>query len=311
MQYRCAVGRTLSIPKRTAAGQPAAMASPARAPEGPQTELARHLLALLEKLDERADAEDVHRLRTTVRRLEVHLPAAPKKVARALRHLRKQAGTLRDVDVHLELLKRSPFQSRSNSAARELQAPLRALLNGKRAEEEKLLRRDVAKVRRMLESRLPEAAEDAAQETASAGPGLLRAGQAVAAARARYLHLTEEIPGDANALHKLRIAAKKLRYRLEPLAEFREAEETAAQLKQVQNAIGQWHDWATLLDIADHALPSQRATAAFRALEARTGREFRRARRMALGVKQAIQQAVPQAQAAAQGSIHSMLGRAS
>ncbi len=286
MQYCCAVGPTLTIAKTNAAENTPAepsRARTARAIATPQSteatvpELAVRLLALLEKMQEHADVEDVHRLRTTVRRLEVHLTHPPKKVARALRHLRKEAGTLRDLDVHLELLKRAPFTARGNGAAHELQAPLRELLAAERGAEEKVLLRCAAKARAALEHPLPEAAREAEQPAA----GMMAAKHAVAEARGRYLRLAEEIPEEAGALHGLRIAAKKLRYGLEPLAGFRDAAETAALLKQVQDAIGTWHDWATLLEIADHELQRQRETAAFQAIEARTAREFARARRVA------------------------------
>ena len=72
-------------------------------------ELSVRLLALLGKMADKGDEEDVHKLRTTVRRLEVQLGQCPSKIAKSLKSLRRKAGKVRDVDVHLGLLRSSLF----------------------------------------------------------------------------------------------------------------------------------------------------------------------------------------------------------
>jgi CHAD domain-containing protein len=299
MQYRCAVAETILIPQESAA--PSATA-----------ELAVRLLDLLQTMKDDAEAEPVHKLRTTVRRLEVHLKDCPKKVARSLKQLRRKAGKVRDLDVHLSLLASAPFAGRAGSgAAAPLREPLREILQSSRRHEEKILLRGIGKAATLVTSRLPHIVSQAE----SSAPGMAESKHAVATARQSFLRLAQEIPEDPDALHRLRIEAKKLRYSLEPLAAFPEARETAAQLKQVQDAIGYWHDWATLLEIAGHELHEHRNTAAFRAMEAHTQREFAKARRTALRARQWMSSAQDKAAASPDASPHnkvqSILSRAS
>jgi CHAD domain-containing protein len=59
---------------------------------------------------------------------------------------------------------------------------------------------------------------------------------------------------DAEGLHEVRIQLKKIRYALE--SQDNEAlKPTIDSLKVVHDAIGEWHDWTTLADIAAEHLP--------------------------------------------------------
>ncbi|MDR3765215.1 MAG: CHAD domain-containing protein [Acidobacteriota bacterium] len=308
------MARNLSISQKSPAEADPAGLSCLRAEERGQAvtaELAIRLLALLEKMTEHAAAEDVHHLRTTVRRLEVHLPRAARKIARALRGLRKGAGVLRDLDVHLQLLQCAPFTGHGEHSAHALRGPLRTRLTHQRREEEERLLRCVAKVRERLEQRLPQAARAAARPA----PGQAAAERIVEQVRRRYARLTEEIPEEADALHGLRIAVKKLRYRLEPLAAHTAAAEATAQLKQVQDAIGLWHDWATMVEIAAREVRDKPRSAALLGVQLRAARELARARRVASAVRGAMRTSAarehkPEAGNAVRGNIQFILGRA-
>src|ERR1019366_278679 len=158
--------------------------------------LSIRLLALLEKVSARAGTEDVHRLRTTVRRLEVQLGAPPakvanrgankvaNKVAKSLKALRRKAGKVRDIDVHLGLLKPprlSPSPARRPRASAppearpqpwaqpwaQSQDKLRQILQHKRGRQLGALRRLVAEAAPLLESRLPALVERRPQATGS------------------------------------------------------------------------------------------------------------------------------------------------
>jgi CHAD domain-containing protein len=256
------------------------------------------LLALLEKVSARAGTEDVHRLRTTVRRLEVQLGSLPaggaNKVAKSLKALRRKAGKVRDLDVHLGLLKPSllaPSPSRRHRAsgapgavARPRSQPqdeLRQILQHKRARQLVSLRALVAAAAPLLESRLPALVERRPPAKDSPRDAL----QQSARARRRFLQWTRDIPGDEQELHQLRIRTKKLRYSLEPLEACKEAAALVAKLKQVQDAIGTWHDWFTLEQLAVRYLDSADAAPARDALHAHCQREYRRARRTAQNVR--------------------------
>jgi CHAD domain-containing protein len=246
--------------------------------------LSSRLLALLKKMPESASAEDVHRFRTTLRRLEVHLGKCPSKIAKSLRKLRKRAGKVRDTDVHLLLLKSSLF-ARSLSGGRtpvDSREKLRKALGAKREHDLSSLRRLIAAAAPSLEAKLPGLAGSAERPE----PGIQQAAQLTAQARGGFLQWTRNIPEESEQLHRLRISTKKLRYSLEPLEAFPLSAELAAHLRQVQDAIGNWHDWATLLQLAGRELGPSGSDPAYAALEARTGREYRKARRIAQDVRQ-------------------------
>lgn len=264
--------------------RPASTSGTANPTQGSTAELTIRLLALLEKMTGEASSDDVHKLRTSVRRIEVRLGHCSPKVAKSLRALRKKAGKVRDIDVHLGLLKSSLFTPATKSAAiaSSVRDELRRILNSNRERDQKSLLRLVARAAPLLESRLPKAVHRAIRPE----PDAAAARQLTISARRHYLQWTHSIPDAGAPLHRLRIDAKKLRYSLEPLAAFPDASEMAEHLKQVQDAIGSWHDWATLLELAGQKLRSASSESAFAALEARTTREFNKAHRTAERVRQ-------------------------
>jgi CHAD domain-containing protein len=257
--------------------------------------LSIHLLALLEKVTARAAAEDVHRLRTTVRRLEVQLGDPPAKVAKSLKRLRRKAGKVRDIDVHLALLK-PPLSSVSPET--RWQNELRHILKDKRARQLGSLCARVAEAAPLLESCLPALVECTPHATVS----LRDAPKQVGRARQRFLLWTEEIPADEEGLHQLRIRTKKLRYSLEPLQAHEEAAALVAKLKQVQDAIGKWHDLATLEQFAARSMDPAESAPVLGALHAHSEREYRRARRIAQSVRDWLSEAQPALAAAAHAS---------
>src|SRR5258706_1267658 len=94
------------------------------------TSLLRSLGKICERLGSSVAAEDVHHLRTTVRRIEALLEAtgagdsgkAP-KIRKRLARLRRRAGAVRDVDVQISALQ----GVRSETAAAEKKLVLRHL----------------------------------------------------------------------------------------------------------------------------------------------------------------------------------------
>jgi CHAD domain-containing protein len=295
MGYRCAVATKLADTQG------------ATVPDlGSTSELGIRLLALLEKMPDDASADNVHKLRTTVRRLEVHLGEAPQRIAYSLKSLRKKAGHVRDIDVHLGLLDSQLFtgpRSASHAAVRE---ELREALNARRKRYVKMLLRVVKDAAPVLEARLSKVIRRApAHDLAAASVR-----QTLAEARERYLQWTNSVPEQGAQLHRLRIDIKKLRYSLEPLSAFPDAAAMAGRFKQVQDAIGLWHDWATLLDIAGRELGSPASEPAYAAMEAQTTREFHKARRAAERVRKWFSGAKPAASAPRTAASHIMLRKA-
>ena len=253
--------------------------------------LSIRFLSLLERMP--SSKQDVHLLRTTIRRLEVQLANPPAKVAKLLKNLRKKAGKVRDIDVHLALLKpplshpASPHRdSKTRDVVSDSQKELREILKARHDRRLDSLQDAVAEARPRLGSKLPALAERASLAVPSARDAHRQTKQA----RERFLQLPRGVPTDAGQLHRLRIKTKKLRYSLEPLQAFQgdaceDAVELAAKFKQVQDAIGAWHDWATLAQLAQRKLPSSGAEPLCAALRARTAREYRKARRAAQNVR--------------------------
>jgi CHAD domain-containing protein len=261
-------------------------------------ELSVRLLALLGKMADKGDEEDVHKLRTTVRRLEVQLGQCPPKIAKSLKSLRRKAGKVRDVDVHLGLLRSSLFTGPAaapNAAA--VCDKLRRALESERERHVEALLRVVEDAAPLLEARLPKVVQHAAKPE----PGARAAHHFTNAARLKFLQWTRSIPEEGAPLHRLRIDAKKLRYSLEPLELHGEAAELTAQLKQVQDAIGCWHDWATLqqraLEAFDapHRTPDSAHLCA--ALRARAALQYRQARHIVRSVRASLVGARPAASA--------------
>jgi CHAD domain-containing protein len=241
--------------------------------------LSIRLLAVLQKLPDRADKEDVHQLRTTVRRLEAHLGKCPPKIAKALKLLRREAGKVRDIDVHSSLLR--PALLPRTLANRDAISRLHEILKTRRDRHLVSLRDALVEAAPLLVAKLPALAESAA----SSLDGIHDAAARVERARQRYLQWTRNVPNDAERLHRLRINTKKLRYSLESFPDFEEAADLVAKFKQVQDAIGSWHDWATLAQLAERKLESPQAEPLRSMLRARTGREYRKSRRTVASVR--------------------------
>jgi len=250
------------------------------------------LLALLAKASQRANKGVVHRLRTTVRRLEVQFGTPPPRIAKSLKKLRKKAGQVRDIDVHLDLLEPPLLPARgrraSDSPETRYQEKLQDMLQKQRKRKSSALRTLVKDSTPLLETQLPTLVEKCSERNVT----LEESRQQASRARRQFVRWTRKIPDDAQRLHQLRINAKKLRYAMEPLQNCEEAVVLAEKFKQVQDTIGQWHDWATLAEIAEECFDSKgsaskdsRAAPVLHALHARVEREYRKARRSAESVR--------------------------
>ena len=216
-----------------------------------------------------------------------------------MKALRREAGKVRDIDVQSTLLKTlcKPARLPQTAANRDSCSHLLELLKAKRDRHLESLCDLVSESAPLLEAKLPALAEQAtrklAQSVTQGATGAREAHSYAELARTRFLRWTRSIPEDPERLHRLRIKTKKLRYSLEPQAEFDESAELAAKLKQVQDAIGSWHDWATLEQLAAREMESDRDSYAvssagqpmLSALRKRTAEEYSKARRVALNVR--------------------------
>ena len=212
-------------------------------------ELSSDLLKIGTGLGETMSSKDAHRLRTSIRRIEVAMEAAPGgtwKVQKQLNGLRRAAGHVRDIDVQTDLLQGLDAGDYSSDCT-----ALKNILLRRREKLEKWAAKKVAKeLGKDLEGRLERVAKAIEEsKTPIHGTGRKR----VESIRQRYVEFTTEVPLDGDPLHDLRKATKRLRYELEAIPG-REARALEQDWKAVQDSIGDWHDWATLTEEGEKRL---------------------------------------------------------
>jgi CHAD domain-containing protein len=192
----------------------------------------------------------VHKLRTSTRRIEAQLellallPDLPshakpaKKARKLLRKLRRAAGDVRDLDVQCALVEsksdeadqlRSVFKHQRKRAAKELVAVIDELQ---------------AKLTRALEAML-----EALAPAESLALPAAQLEQLILDWYGRRAPATAE--QNRRQLHDIRKTAKLARY----IAESAPATRTLSRtFESLQQSGGDWHDWLTLANIAQHEL---------------------------------------------------------
>lgn len=222
------------------------------------------------------DVEGVHRARVASRRLREALPIVAgglpgaKRIRRTLRRLRRALGPVREMDVSLafidELARSGRFERTSlDRLARNIAKDRGAAwASARRAVEEADPDALVHRLRAVMAA-LPQ--EDArtirgTRPTTSDWRGLLklrasrRAGEVMTAVdKAGTLYLPDRI-------HRVRIAAKKLRYARELAEEANGVRRPSArlrQLKELQGTLGRLHDIQVFIDRARQTQASMNA----------------------------------------------------
>jgi CHAD domain-containing protein len=84
-------------------------------------------------------------------------------------------------------------------------------------------------------------------------------------------------PVTEDLLHQYRIAVKRARYAAEFAPKSAEAAQLIAQLKKLQDALGNWHDWLTLTQTAAKKIGDVNQSSLVAALHNVTGGKFRQA----------------------------------
>jgi CHAD domain-containing protein len=198
------------------------------------------------------DADDVHDLRVATRRLQQALeaffvrpfPARVRSARRRLRKLRRALGEWRNADVLLAIVGRRKRRSRG-AGRREALALVEAHLVAARRREirrsrRKILHMDAIEIARDVERALDEAPAETGGEI---GRRLVDVAESASEAFVAALARAEASRSTAD-VHALRIAGKRLRYRLELAIELGDEASTAklSRLKKIQDHLGDWHD---------------------------------------------------------------------
>ena len=216
--------------------------------------LSEDLAAVVSKLSDDANPKSVHRLRTTIRRMESLIgyahPRLGKKFERTLEkvaELRKRAGRVRDIDVQISLLE----QFGNGSTAGDRKA-LSELLEKKRKRQAGRLISAANKLAdAKLFSRMERIAEKAGNRPADASQPLAPLEQA----RLQLAQMADGLSArqslKPNRLHQARIQVKKIRYLAELDEASPEQQSFIRDLKAVQDALGAWHDWEEMAGVAE------------------------------------------------------------
>ena len=202
------------------------------------------------------DADTVHDLRVWSRRLQQALRVihpsvdAPKrkKALRLLRQVRRSLGPCRNLDVNLDLI-RDRRQQASAATVQRAWAEVHDELEAKRGALIERARRDIA--RHDLFHFIARAQALIAAADSDADPKeILESAIAKSMAAWQEAFTAAQEQRDKIGLHQLRIAGKRLRYRVELLAELGEnkAKPLVETLKELQNALGDWHDRSVLIE---------------------------------------------------------------
>lgn len=204
--------------------------------------LFRKLGQLARKLTSEPQPEDVHQFRTTTRRIETlfnELVSKPgrneRKLLKQLTKIRKRAGRVRDLDVQMEALRTFKI-GRDGQDKRTL---LGALAADRARYEKKLVSALDEERLGDLRKRLRRAAKDPHLHDSAIQP----ANRALL----MFAQLARK-QGEVNeaVLHQYRLQCKRIRYVAEMAGDDPLAEAVIEQLKAIQDAAGEWHDWDTL-----------------------------------------------------------------
>ena len=202
-----------------------------------------------------ATPKNIHFFRTSCRRLKAYARLAEGEPARVLRKLSKKldrprqlAGRVRDVDVQLDLLRHLHVEAERGERRR-----LIADMEESRARAERKLAKELdEEAVASLSRRIGKAREAEAAERRQLKKRRERAST-------RALELAAALPQDFPTLdveniHALRLACKRVRYTAEQALPRPEAKRLVSAMKDVQDAIGRWHDWLILREHAEETL---------------------------------------------------------
>jgi CHAD domain-containing protein len=216
--------------------------------------LCRGVSSTIAKLQEAVTPKRVHRLRTTIRRIQSlieyghpRLTGKQRNTLEDLTRLRKRAGKVRDLDIQISLL-----TALGNGSTRADRRALEELLQVRRKHQADRL---VAAVRKLERSKfsanlgqLAAAVRSSLAANHEPNAPIRLAQQQIAGLAAQSGAHSQIRP---KRLHEIRIALKMVRYLAEVAEQSEERRLLLAQLKAIQDALGAWHDWEELSRTAE------------------------------------------------------------
>jgi CHAD domain-containing protein len=238
-------------------------------------------------------AEGVHLIRTTARRLEAVLEtlgsgadSKQRKLRKRLKRLRRKASGVRDIDVQIAALRKLKIGREQERKAQLMQA-----LNEQRSEREQALAKaladkDAHKARKALQRWSADINSTAKPEPA-ASAAVARDYDAVAVALRMFASLARQVRTlTPENLHAYRTRCKRIRYVAEMAGQ--DAKRMVNQLKRMQDAAGDWHDWQTLTQTAESLLSRALESGLVAALRNVSNAKFVEARGVCQEVRRAL-----------------------
>ena len=220
------------------------------------------------KLIKSASIDNVHKFRTNSRRVEALVSElAPengnqRKLLKLLSKLRKKAGKVRDLDVQIAFLKELKVPDRQNHRAQLLEWLDSEQSRRKKKVEKALDAETAAELRKRLRRVQGEIELDGID--------------ALKLARKR-LPDPGTTPLSEKMLHTCRIEAKRARYLAELAPESAESSQFIEELKDAQDAVGEWHDVMKLKERAEQLFGGVSDSALVSVLQNISRAKFRRA----------------------------------
>jgi CHAD domain-containing protein len=270
--------------------------------------LFRKLRQLPKRIVSSPEAEAIHGLRTTIRRLETLAAATwgkpgrrERKLLKQLSRMRKQAGKVRDFDVQMSALATLRMDSISRDRVRVMRA-----LEKKRAKRARklvsVLADEIASGLTKRVARTEETFVEAASQARKDAHGA-QDGRVARAALDRFATVVQKRGQLTEAnLHDFRMDCKRVRYLAETAPDSEEAQRVVAQLERIQDAVGEWHDWVTLVATAEKVLSESPESPLLAVLRTNTQAKFLEAlhvtgevKRTLLGMRSATQPKGPAA----------------
>lgn len=213
-----------------------------------QASVERRVQRALRAAARESSPENVHRLRTSIRRVEVLLagqfPASHKRVTklqRELQKIRRRAGKVRDIDVQLNALN-SLDLGRPDNGREQLARFLKEKREKRITKLESVLD---SKGRSRLRRHLSAVSEDLRTQDNRDKPRKKSAKHLRKMLEKLLRSAFEPQTFTQENLHGFRMQCKRARYAAEQSDEKANAK-LIERLKQMQDAIGAWHDWLTL-----------------------------------------------------------------
>ena len=243
----------------------------------------RELSRTLKRLPNDPPPGEVHKLRTTMRRVEAIVSVLPQADAKEQRRLlqsiepiRKAAGDVRELDVMIGNARKLAHKAPGDSLTR-LMEQLHIARSQNAVELRRVLGRRRSAARKKLKeySNLIRTAAAHAKKAASAGRSADASDWIHSAAANVVRALGDWPPLNAENIHAFRLKVKELRYILQLSADGNP--EVGEALGDVQRRIGDWHDWHQLLEIAREILNQEQDAALLTRVEETDGRRFKQA----------------------------------